>query len=105
ELADGYRRTEPVAVLLLPGGEDNLADTIVPRLRAAGADLGHVHVWQEDSGEPPVFPQACSELQEMIAHTHAKLVLFDPFFAFLGPDTGSLNDLTFRRALAPVSPV
>jgi hypothetical protein len=31
--------------------------------------------------------------------TQARLVLVDPFFAFLGPDTGSLNDLMIRRAL------
>jgi hypothetical protein len=105
ELPDGYRPSEPVAVLLLPGGEDNLADTVVPRLRAAGAELRQVHVWPNAAGEPPVFPEACSRLQEMIAHAHARLVLFDPFFAYLGPDTGSLNDLMIRRALGPLARV
>src|SRR5437773_1991187 len=99
------RPAEPIAVLLLPGGEDNLADTIIPRLRAAGADLRQVHVWQKDSAEPPVFPEACAELQEGIARTHARLVLFDPFFAYLGRDTGSLNDLMIRRALGPLARV
>ena len=105
ELPDGYRPPEPIAVLLLPGGEDNLADTIIPRLRAAGADLRQVHVWQNDSAEPAVFPEACAQLQEAIARTRARLVLFDPFFAYLGPDIGSLNDLMIRRALGPLARV
>jgi hypothetical protein len=40
-------------------------------------------------------------LAELIQETHARLVIFDPFFAFLGPDAGSLNDLMIRRALEP----
>jgi AAA domain len=105
ELPDGYRPPAPVGVLLLAGGEDNLADTVVPRLRAAGADLHHVQAWQNPSGEPPVFPEACSQLQEVIKDTGARLVLFDPFFAYLGPDIGSLNDLMIRRALGPLARV
>jgi hypothetical protein len=105
ELPDGYRPPEPVEVLLLSGGEDNLADTVVPRLRAAGADLHHIHAWQNASGEPPVFPEACSQLQEVIEDARARLVLFDPFFAYLGPDIGSLNDLMIRRALGPLARV
>jgi hypothetical protein len=100
-LPDGATVPEPLSVLLLPGGEDGLEDTILPRLAAAGADLNRVHCWDDD--EPPTFPAACGELERMIRATQARLVLFDPFFAFLGRDTGSLNDLMIRRALAPLA--
>jgi hypothetical protein len=104
ELPDGYRPQEPAAVLLLPGGEDKMEDTVVPRLHAAGADLQHVYFWTGDL-EPPLFPQSCARLQEAIEDTRARLVVFDPFFTFLGADTGSLNDLMIRRALAPLARV
>src|SRR5437763_160146 len=41
EWPDGYRSGEPANVLVL-SGEDNMNDTVVPRLRAAGADLDRV---------------------------------------------------------------
>jgi hypothetical protein len=105
ELPDGYQPAEPAAVLLLPGGEDNLEDTVAPRLRAAGADFHRVYAWSSTFAEPPVFPESCPRLQAMIETTRARLVLLDPFFAFLGPDTGSLNDLMIRRALGPLARV
>src|SRR5262245_37640158 len=85
-LPDGYLPPEPRSVLLLPGGEDDWEDTILPRLAAAGADQARVHRWDAASDEPPVFPAACGELERTIHATGARLVLFDPFFAFLGPD-------------------
>jgi len=102
---DGYCPPEPASVLLLPGGEDDLEDTICPRLAAAGADFAHAHLWDSNRLEPPVFPAACTHLQRTIDATRSRLVLFDPFFAFLGPDIGSLNDLMIRRALAPLARV
>jgi hypothetical protein len=54
---------------------------------------------------PQRFPAACADLEKKITATRSRLVLFDPFFAFLGPDTGSLNDLMIRRALAPLARV
>jgi hypothetical protein len=105
DLPDGYRPLEPAPVLLLPSGEDDLETTIVPRLRAAGADLEKIYDGGSTFAEPPVFPQACGPLHRLIEATGARLVLLDPFFAFLGPDTGSLNDLMLRRALAPLARV
>jgi hypothetical protein len=105
EFPDGHRPPEPAAVLLLPGGEDNIEDTVKPRLCAAGANMDHVFAWPDAAGDPPVFPAACPRLHKMIEQTRARLVLLDPFFAFLGRDTGSLNDLMIRRALAPLARV
>jgi RecA-family ATPase len=102
ELPDGYRHTEPAAVLLLTA-EDDVQDTVIPRLRTAGADLERVYTWTGDASGPLVFPAACARLQELIEQTKVRLVVIDPFFAFLGPDIGSLNDLMIRRALKPLA--
>src|SRR5438477_4479859 len=42
---DGHSPGEPASVLLI-GSEDGLKDTVVPRLRAARADLSRVHFWE-----------------------------------------------------------
>ena len=60
-----------VAIIgILPAGmqvqKDNREDTIVPRLLAAGADLQRVHFWDEALLGPPVFPEACRELQQVL---------------------------------------
>ena len=93
---------EPAAAILL-AAEDNLCDTIVPRFLAAGGDGKKVFPWDED--KPPVFPEDCLRLADFIRQTQARLVIFDPFFAFLGADVSSLNDLAIRRALDPLAGV
>jgi len=102
ELPDGYRPAESAAALLLTV-EDDLHETIVPRLKAAGADLDRVFTWTPDASGPLVFPQACARLKEMMEQTRVRLVVLDPFFAFLGPDISSLNDLMIRQALSPLA--
>src|SRR5438876_3610978 len=104
ELPDGSRPSGPMSVLLL-SGEDNREDTIVPRLLAAGADLQRVHFWDEALLGAPVFPEACPRLQQVLERTQARLVVIDPFFAFLGQEIGSLNDFMIRRALQPLARV
>jgi hypothetical protein len=104
ELPDGYQPGEPANVMVLCR-EDNLGDTVVPRLRAAGADLERVHDWDEAILGPAVFPQACPQLQHAIRQTEARLVIFDTFLSFLGQEISSLNDLMIRRALEPLAGV
>jgi hypothetical protein len=103
DFPDGPGLSEPATVLLAAGDEDNVADTIVPRLIAAGADLGRVQLWTGAANELPILPRDLDDLGEAIERTAARLVIFDPFFAFLGRDTGSLNELSIRRVLAPLA--
>jgi hypothetical protein len=100
EMPDGFRPEAPAAVVLL-SGEDGMEDTVLPRLLAAGGDVRRTYRWPEEAG-PLVFPQACAALGQMLRDTAARLVIFDPFFAFLGQEVSSLNDLMIRRALAPL---
>src|SRR5437660_4409527 len=44
ELPDGHRPAAPVPVLLI-GAEDDVRDTVVPRLLSCGADPNHVHIF------------------------------------------------------------
>jgi hypothetical protein len=62
-----------------------------------------VHFWNEALLGAPVFPEACRQLQQVLERTHARLVVIDPFFAFLGQEIGSLNDFMIRRALQPLA--
>ncbi len=100
EFPDGHRPAEPAAVLVL-SAEDGVQDTVLPRLRGAGADLNRVHAL-DTRATPLFFPESCSLLQEYIEQTRARLVILDPFFAFLGAEISSLNEMMTRRALDPL---
>ena len=97
------------ASVLLIGVEDGLKDTVLPRLRAAGADMTRVRVWegQRKNGRcrPPVFPQDTAQLREIIEEHQVALVVIDPFLAFLSAQACSVNDQMVRQALTPLAQV
>lgn len=97
---------QPGNVLLL-SVEDGLADTIRPRLEAAGADLTRIHAWRhipESHGERPIeFPLDGGALRARVIELGVKLVIIDPLMAFLGSDTNSYNDQHIRKALHPLA--
>lgn len=98
----------PCNVILL-SSEDNLEQTVLPRLHAAQADLSRIHVFRLETADgldrPPSFPDDCPLLAETIAETSARLVIIDPLLAFLSPEVFSLNDQGVRRALDPLRQV
>jgi 5S rRNA maturation endonuclease (ribonuclease M5) len=86
--------------------EDGLADTIVPRLNAAGADLSRIVALQSVQDEkgnlryPTVkdidaIRQACKKVQ-------AKIVIIDPIMAHLDGQVNSWRDQDIRAALTPL---
>jgi hypothetical protein len=88
--------------------EDGLAETIVPRLRAAGADDKRVNflTLREDKGGkslPFSVPEDMDRLTEALTVTHAKLVIIDPITAFLSASIQSHNDASVRKAMAPLA--
>lgn len=108
-MPDGTRGdlSGPAGVILL-SAEDGLADTIVPRLQAAGADLSRIDalpsVPDRNGGERlPNIPGDLLELESDIARVGAQLVVIDPLMAYLGPDVNSFRDQDVRRALAPLA--
>ncbi len=104
-MPDGTGGGVPGGVVLI-SGEDGLADTIVPRLIAAGADLERIVALStcpdEEGGHPFVLPDDLSWLEQAIAEVDATLVVIDPLMAFLSDQTNSHRDQHIRRVLARV---
>jgi hypothetical protein len=104
-LPESEALSEPMSVVLV-GTEDRPDDTVVPRLLAAGADLGRVTVFQGTtlSGAPlpPRFPDDLPELRETLQETGAGLLVIDPLSAVL---KGSANGPEVRHVLEPLSEI
>ncbi|TCO83080.1 AAA domain-containing protein [Plasticicumulans lactativorans] len=101
---DGTRCATPRRVVIW-SGEDDPADTLVPRLVAAGADLAHVHIVgdvRDQEGERPFDPaqdvpvlaEACARLDDL------GLIIVDPIVSAVAAD--SHKNAEVRRALAPL---
>ncbi|MDP8971755.1 MAG: AAA family ATPase [Actinomycetota bacterium] len=93
--------------VVLLNAEDGLADTIRPRLEAAGADLDRVLALatvKDGDGERLVsIPEDLDVIRRGIERVGAKLVIVDPIMAFLSGDVNSHRDQDVRRALAPLA--
>ena len=73
-------QTSPVNVVYQTA-EDGLADTVKPRLMAAGADCSRVKVI--DDSEKSLYMDD-ERLEEALRETKAKLLILDPLQAYLG---------------------
>src|SRR5215217_605239 len=105
ELPDG-QRCEPAGVVLL-SAEDGLADTVKPRLDAAGADTQKVvalsTVPDGKTERSLSIPEDLPAVERAIRRVEASLVVVDPIMAFLSGNTNSHKDQDVRRALAPLA--
>ena len=102
----------PQGSVIMASAEDDLADTIRPRLDAAGADPHLVHVLNmvteiDDNGD--TFQRAFSiekdipRLEAVIReHSDCKLITVDPISAYLGK-VDSHNNAEIRAVLAPLA--
>jgi len=107
--------TMPDGTLGITGGviivsaEDGLADTIVPRLKAHGADLTRVAALQGVLDErrkgglrPPTIGDI-EEIRKACNKVQATLLIIDPLMAHLDGSINSFRDQDIRRALTPLS--
>jgi hypothetical protein len=100
---------KPAGVLLLATAEDGLADTIVPRLMAAGADMARVHsldgIRDTPGGEvrPFALPRDLPYLAAEVARHGVRLVVVDAVMAILPADVNSYRDQDVRLALHPLA--
>lgn len=86
-------------------GEDDPADTLVPRLKAAGADLSRVHFLGDivKQGERRSFdpgkdvPHLAAKLEEV---GDVRLIIIDPIVSAVTGDGHKANDV--RRSLQPI---
>ncbi len=103
---DGTRGDHAGDVLIM-SGEDGVADTIRPRLEAAGADLARVHVIDhvlDQCGEPkPVTLAVTDEIERHITETSARLLIIDVLMAYMPGD--AYKDQDVRRVLTPLAKV
>jgi AAA domain/Domain of unknown function (DUF3854) len=109
EMPDGGPRIEPSGAVIV-SLEDGAADTIIPRLIAAGADLSRVRIIQTITGadgfeRTPTLPGDLSKIENAIRDVEALLLVLDPLVGMLSAETDSFRDQDIRRALAPINPM
>jgi AAA domain len=108
---DGER--PEVADVILLSAEDDIGDTIRPRLEAAGADLSRCWVLPDITPQvaaeekpqpprPPELPADLDALEGMVKDKGAALVVIDPLMAFLSSQIDSHKDQDVRKVLAPL---
>lgn len=107
EALPGAPARRPCGVVLL-NAEDGAADTIVPRLMLAGADLDRVYVMQgvrAPNGEESGVSLAAhiDAVERAIATVGARLLVVDPLLVYLGGETNAHRDQDVRRVLAPLA--
>ena len=84
----------PAGAVLL-SAEDDDADTIVPRLRAAGADLSRVALIAGTELDLDVIVAACERVD-------ARLLTIDPFTAYMPGTRNAYKAQDVRLVLAPI---
>jgi hypothetical protein len=87
--------------------EDDLADTIVPRLKAMGANLEHIHslgTGKDSKGKPiPITLGQVDRFKEVVArHPATRLVIVDPLPSFLPSGVDDHKNSEVREALKPL---
>jgi hypothetical protein len=96
-----------VAGVVLLNAEDGLADTVLPRLLAAGGDAERVWALTAlpdgKAERPPVLPGDLQYLALCVRRMEAALVIIDPLMAYLGGDVNAHRDQDVRRALHPLA--
>jgi Bifunctional DNA primase/polymerase, N-terminal/AAA domain/Primase C terminal 1 (PriCT-1) len=92
--------------VVILSAEDGLADTIRPRLDAAGADTSKIvaisTVPDSEGNERTIsIPQDITTIEAAIRRVGARLVIIDPLMAFLSGEANKDQDV--RKALTPLA--
>jgi AAA domain len=106
---DGSKCEAGAGGVVILSAEDGLADTIKPRLQAAGADTSRISslgtVWEGKGGQRHEralsLPEDIPLIEREVRRVEAKLVIVDPLMAFLPKKIDAHKDQDVRRALAP----
>src|SRR5438105_9413766 len=104
-MPDGSGGGAPANVVIIQG-EDFAEDTILPRLKALGADLARVFVFHSDFLEeegPFRLPTHTEVLTQALDVIRPRLLVIDPIMAFLDRKILACDDQSIRRALQPLA--
>ena len=106
-MPDGDPLDGPAAVVIM-SAEDGIADTIRPRLDAAGADVSRIVAFTEvvlpdGTTRTPSLPYDLAHVETAVMAEGAALVIVDVLNAYLGADVNGYRDQDVRRALHPLS--
>jgi hypothetical protein len=101
-MPDEQRRHTPAGAVIV-NYEDGRADTIIPRLMAAGADLSRIAVFDLNAAPTISDDEGLREIEEAITATNATLLVVDPLMAGVSDNADSHNDHKMRRALRPLA--
>jgi putative DNA primase/helicase len=93
--------------VILCMAEDDAADMVAPRLKAAAADMGMVEIFDfidtgrgerglDISRDIAKLERRCKEVGDVA------LIIIDPIMSFIGADTDTNNDASTRYALWPL---
>jgi hypothetical protein len=100
-MPDGSRGRYGEVLLMI--AEDSLEDTVKPRLLAARANLDRIHSFEfvrdRDGTRPPVLPDDIGRLEELVKAHEVRMVVIDPFVAYLSATLDNSRDQHMRRAL------
>jgi len=106
---EGDFQGQPVGVGFI-SGEDDLATTLVPRLKAAGANLSLVHDFSavqtvDDKGNVytglPTIAEDLQMLKRELLETGTKVLIIDPVMSIMNGDSIKASDV--RRNLDPIA--
>lgn len=104
---EGDMQGQPVSVLIV-SHEDDWGTVMVPRLKAAGADLSRIYHLQVESTMDeythetvPALPMDLRLIENALEQTGAKLIIFDPITSAIDGDPNKTKEV--RRAVDPVS--
>lgn len=94
---------DPHDVVML-NAEDDVARTIKPRLEAAGADLKRVHIIKavpmiDGTQRPPSLPTDIDGIRGIVERHKARLLIIDPFDAYLDPNYDAHKNQDVRLVL------
>jgi archaellum biogenesis ATPase FlaH len=108
-MSDGTPSIQGGVILIAP--EDSSADTIKPRLEAAGGDLTQVLLLNtveifdvKRMGKfdyPFSLSRDMQDLEIIIKRRNAKVVVLDPLMAVLGSEVSASSDQDIREVLTP----
>jgi hypothetical protein len=90
--------------VLLFSAEDDVFDTIRPRIDAAGGDPQRIAAFiavpnGTDTGRPFALPRDLPILEAIVQRLDVALVIIDPLVAFLRPGVSATSDQQVRHAL------